>query len=357
MNNEKKVVERNYALDFLKVIGTMLIFFHHYQQVTGAYFSEVNFYCGRFDFAYIVELFFLLSGYFMYSYEDKIKEGLDFKTFFGKRASRLLPIVAVSAVAFNLVNRFYRKAYGINWLAMPMTLWGTITTSLGITEGWGLQESYVNYPTWYISALLLTYCVFYFIVYIAKRCKIPTEYMYIVMICIGMGGLTYSMDQTFLTFGTSRAYYSFFYGILLKKYIDNKGISKKMIWISSIIAIIMPIMIANDTAYMTDGINYMMTYFFYPAIIILLHTDVAKKIFKWKFIGKLSEISYNVYVWHLLILIVLISANRLWELNIQYNNVFVMIASLIVSFIVGTLSHYFIEKPINRYIDKNYFKK
>lgn len=357
MNNEKKIMERNYSLDFLKIIATIIIFFYHYQQVTLARFPGINFYAGQFDFSCMVELFFVLSGYFMFSYEDKIKAGLNFKTFFAKRASRLLPVVAVVAVVFNGANLLYREAFLTNWFSMPITLWSTITTALGISQGWGLPESYVNYPMWYISALLLCYCIFYLINYIAKRLELPTEYMYAVMICIGMGGLTYGMNQVFYTYGTSRGYYAFFFGVLLKKYLNNRKISKRMICGSLAIVIVMAALILFKPTYVTDGIYYLMTFFVYPAIIILMNTDIAKKIFKWKFIGTLSAISYNVYVWHLTLIIILLAVDRLWSLNIVYSNVFLMIGGLIVSYIVGALSHYYIEKPITRYIDKKLFNK
>lgn len=357
MNNEKRIMERNYPLDFLKILGTIIIFCHHYQQVTEAKFSYVNFCFGKFNFGYVVELFFILSGYFICTYEDKIKAGLEFKPFFLKRVSRLLPVVAVSAIVFNFVNDFYKQVFYIDWYGLPVTLWNTLRTALGITEGWGLPESFVNYPTWYISVLLLCYCIFYLITYISKRCKVPTEYMYIVMMCLGMGALTYGISQTFLNYSTSRGYYSFFFGILLKKYIDKNGISKKLIGVSAVIAVVIPLLIVYCTEYVESNINYVVTFLLYPAIIILFHTKPVKKFFGWKGIGTLSAISYNVYIWHLLLLIVLLAANVKYELHIDYTNRMVMIVGLLVSWVVGTLSHYFIEKPINRYIDNNFFKK
>lgn len=69
-----KKEERFYSLDVIKLIATICIIFHHYQQVTGAFFEErLNFYGGRFAFGWIVELFFVLSGYFIYKYMERIK--------------------------------------------------------------------------------------------------------------------------------------------------------------------------------------------------------------------------------------------------------------------------------------------
>ncbi len=58
--------ERKYSLDVLRIIATILIIFHHYGQVTGLYLEgHINYWNGRFYFGYVVEFFFLLSGYFI----------------------------------------------------------------------------------------------------------------------------------------------------------------------------------------------------------------------------------------------------------------------------------------------------
>lgn len=78
--------QREYSLDFIKILATVFIVFHYYQQVIGVYFDKgINFYNGKFYFGYMVELFFVLSGYFMYSYIEKIQKGVTFRKFFLKR--------------------------------------------------------------------------------------------------------------------------------------------------------------------------------------------------------------------------------------------------------------------------------
>ena len=59
---EKNLSERIYPLDTLKFTAAILIVFHHFQQSTGACFSGINFYGGKFYFGNLVELFFILSG-------------------------------------------------------------------------------------------------------------------------------------------------------------------------------------------------------------------------------------------------------------------------------------------------------
>lgn len=90
---------RDHALDFIKVVATALIIMHHYQQ--GVYLSGQGFFFGgQVYFGRLVELFFLISGYVMYKYQDLIKQGLSIKYFYLKRALRLLPLTALAAIVY-----------------------------------------------------------------------------------------------------------------------------------------------------------------------------------------------------------------------------------------------------------------
>lgn len=55
-------MRRNIALDIFRIIAATLIVLHHYQQGTGIVLKYINFYGGKFNFGYIVGLFFLISG-------------------------------------------------------------------------------------------------------------------------------------------------------------------------------------------------------------------------------------------------------------------------------------------------------
>ena len=117
---------RQYSLDCLRIIATVLIVFHHYQQVTGAYFQgKINFSGGRFYFGYVVEFFFLLSGFFMYSYVRKIqKEDLAFRQYIERRFVRLLPLVLISGIAYEIFLYYYTEVIGQSWFDISISIWG-----------------------------------------------------------------------------------------------------------------------------------------------------------------------------------------------------------------------------------------
>ena len=163
--------ERNYSLDFLKIIATTLIIFHHWQQCTGAKFSYgINFAGGKFYWGYIVELFFIISGFVMFRYIDKIKSNeINFKIFAIKRFTRFIPMLFLGAILYEIIIIIYMKMYGTSWFGQQPSFWGTIIDSLGIQNGWFFKDMNVNFPTWYCSVLLLMYVVFYISVRLSNK--------------------------------------------------------------------------------------------------------------------------------------------------------------------------------------------
>lgn len=81
------------SLDFLKILATVALVFHHYQQVLEVKFDNfINFYDGALYLGVLVELFFILSGFFMLPWVKRI---------LGGGARQRLRIVRIAAVQKN----------------------------------------------------------------------------------------------------------------------------------------------------------------------------------------------------------------------------------------------------------------
>ena len=68
----KEKSEYYYTLDLLKFALSLLIFVHHFQLISEIRFSVINFNDGRFYFGYLVELFFVISGFFVSKKQKQI---------------------------------------------------------------------------------------------------------------------------------------------------------------------------------------------------------------------------------------------------------------------------------------------
>lgn len=139
--------QREHGLDFVKVIATLLIVLHHYWQVQNVHIDNfVNFYGGKFYFGYIVELFFVLSGFFMLGSIKRINDGQSFRDFFVKKYMRFQPLVMISVVAFAIVTKIFEALTQMPWGDFQVSLWGIISASLAIQEGWGIPNPSLNNP-------------------------------------------------------------------------------------------------------------------------------------------------------------------------------------------------------------------
>lgn len=226
MEKESIIVKketRNYSLDVLRIVATIFIVFHHYQQTFEVAFpTEINFFYGKFYFGYMVEFFFVLSGFFMATYIPKIQNGQSFTTFIKKRLVRLLPLIAIAALVYELITIWgarngsayvtsLSQSYGYQ-----ISVWGWIIDSLGIQAGGSLPNPFVNNPTWYVSVLICCYVIFYFITSIAKKINANPVWGYIGMILAGFSVDTYGLNLPFLNSTTSRGYIAFGGGHYIK---------------------------------------------------------------------------------------------------------------------------------------------
>lgn len=350
--NEKK---RDYSLDFVKIIATIFIVFHHYQQITGTHFAVgLNFYGGDFYFGFMVELFFVLSGMFMHGYIEKIQNGLEFGPFYFKRFLRLFPLLVAGAITFEIFLSIYQNVYMEPWLGFKPTFWGTVIASLGIQDGWVFANPYVNNPTWYVSVLLLCYCIFYFLTYISGKLKFDQRYLYIFMIFLGIGINTYGINMPFLNASSSRGYYAFFFGVILAGAIKNRKLGWKYTAASLLMVCVLTCLIAfYSTTFMYEGIGYIMTFIYYPALIVFFKSDVVSKIISGKIIGRIGQISFDVFVWHIPLFLLMFILIRVMGLDLNLHTCKAMLCFTIICYVVGTISFYCYEQPVARCIDRN----
>lgn len=354
-------MERKYGLDILKIMATIIIVFHHYQQITGTVFEGINFYGGKFYFGYVVELFFVISGYVIYPYVNKIREkSLRLSEFYLNRFIRLFPMVSISAIGYELFLYIYVCRMGHEFFReWCPTLWGTVLNSLMMQCGWGFTNPEVNNPTWYISVLMLCYVLFYVLVSIARKYKFDVIYLFGVMVLLGVAINTYSLQLPLLNGDTYRGFYSFFWGLILRRLmpiVQEKIMKHKFfaLFVGIITSVIIPLLIYKEHIIVSSDINYLVTFIYYTVIICLLEMLQTNCILKCPFLKTLSEISFNVYLWHITLLIVMyiiiwnFLEGQTWFLCLRIT----MYLFTIASFICGSISYYFIEKPIVSQIEK-----
>lgn len=336
---------REYSLDFLKVFATLLIILHHYQHMFMGEYTFIQYFGGRFYFGYLVEMFFLLSGYFSCHMINEIINGSGyFSGFILKRGVRLLPLMAIAAVVDQLLQ-FVGSGFDFSRLS----LWGTFISSLGLQSIGIFEDPGINGPMWYISVLLLCYVLFYFVTWLSKKLLVSRFWLYAIMIFIGVTGISSDADFPFLNSYTSRGYAAFFSGLCLGLLFEKAGDQKKTVWYFLAVCFLIFFVLCYFCAgeIVDEDIQFILLFMVYPAILLLFKSPAALKLFSHRIWGIMGKISFDVYVWHLNIIRVFLILAALMPTLPVYSRIG-MLFFVLTCAVVGILSYYLIEKPISR---------
>lgn len=341
-------------MDLVKTIATIFIIFHHYQQLTGAYFEGcINFYNGSFYWEFMVELFFLISGFFTWHYVDRIREDSSFKDFFVKKYLRFFPMLVLAGAVTVVVE----YVYYVRLCGQPFyyTLWGLFIGFLGITRWLGCDVT-VNNPMWYISVLLLCYTIFFLITWLARKMKSSPYYFYTLVMILGfiMKNLCEAEGYCWPLFTRviGRGYVCFFLGIIFRNIWGNYRLKemKLLSVIAGIWVIVFIYIFRYKNHYIGNDLWNILCFMVYPAVIIFFGNKWISKLFSSEKLNVLGGMSFNAYLWHYPIIVFLLIVRKVFFIDL--NQIWSMVLTAIVVFVIGAISRKYIETPIARIIKK-----
>lgn len=338
--------KRSYALDALKVAATTCVLFHHFQQVSGARFEHhINFWGDlTFNWWMMVEVFFMLSGFFAWKHTEKMD--MPFGSYIGKKLSRLVPVMALSTIAYTALYFLHFKITGKTWVFRTLpNFWGLIVSCLGIQEGFGFEGYSLNNPTWFVSVLILCYVYHYLITRLARKCRWRMEWVLVFMVFLCQGFKKLGLELPFFESQAVRGYQAFSMGLLLGFFLQNYRLNGAVKALAAGGIALFAAFAAFAPAYTDPDSTFV--FLCIPGLIILSQTETAQKIFRHRFWGTLSEISYNTYVWHAAVQVFLClfvpSVGMGQTLGSMY--LFALIA-----WMAGALSHFLLEKPLRKWV-------
>lgn len=346
--------KREYGLDVLKAAAAALIVLDHFQLCIGADY-RFPFYpgVGDFDFGYLVELFFLLSGLFAARYVQRIRDGLSFREFFLRRYLRLFPLMALSSACWSalfLLLGLHRLDGA--WARQTPSLWSLAVTSLGVQAGWGFANSFINQPLWYLSVLIFCYLLFYVLVRVSKRLGVSPYYLFGGMIFVGAGIRSYDIELPFLNNTMSLGYCSFFAGVLLEALLRRRKPGKPVLFACALLVAGITALMCTDRFTLIGDIKHVLTFLYFPAIIVLFRSEAAARLFRSPVFGLLGRASFNVYVWHMSGILIVTAMNVRGLVHVAAHPMTVMYLFTLCCFAFGIFSHLCIEKPCARLTDR-----
>ena len=277
--------KRCYSLDAVKFLAAVLIVFHHYQQTTGLRFARLNFFEGPVYFGYLVELFFLLSGFFTAQGMERDRQ-TTLGGFMLHRYIRLAPMTALAVLCVTLAAWVWRIAAGDWWNGQSIGIWQAAENAL-------LLEASVIGPTWYLCVLVRCCLLYKLFLCLAQRLGVTPFYFFALPVCL------LGREALGVTANMSRGLVAFFWGIFLyciyRRVADLPALKPALIVVLAVCAF--PAFFGIEGMYGTQ--NLVLVFFAYPALVLLMLTSsLLRKVFDHRFWGVLGAASFEMYLWH-----------------------------------------------------------
>lgn len=353
--------------DGLRGVFCLLIVFLHFEKELIPIKLFSNFFVRE---SYIfVDYFFVLSGFVISLSYPKIFEFNLFANYLKKRFIRLYPLLIyttiimflwilfrdyIAAIKPHLFEKVKGETLGFNFQKLLDTLLLTNSTKLlGDTNG-------INYPTWSISAEMISYLLFGLISWIFKEKKriiLLTIYFFSLAFCV--------LHQKYFLgseFGFVRGIMCFSAGSLAYEFYMTKRIKIAPIFENILPFVLLLLMFI--LYYLYPGFDFKMNTiskqifgaifipaFFSISIFILSKTNsFLSKILENKILLFLGKISYSIYLNHALLIILIPKfLFRIVRIELtELNQVFVLILTILVIIIYSYLTYNIIEKRFQK---------
>lgn len=212
-----------------------------------------------------------------------------------------------------------------------------------------------NHPTWYLCVLLICYICYWLILWLAKRLSVIPRYMFIAMIFLGMGIITYNIAFPYLNRSVARGYVAFFTGVVL---VDlYKTVLEKHRKITccislGVILLFVILYVVDAGFFLTDGQEFLLTFLFYPALIALfVCSETVIKLFSHRIFRTFGAVSFEMYLWHFVIFMFISTLDAYGVINFQ-SNYRTMLGVLLIIIIWGYIACYLVELPLTEWLIK-----
>jgi len=342
-----------WIFDVIKPVAATLIVFHHYQQVFKCEFSGINFYSGLFNFGYLVELFFMISGFLtLYTFKE-CAGGSQLLKCFCHKLKRVFPVVTIACIYTLLIKTLIHTG-SFTELSALWNIKTLVANFLLLFSGYPFfSMTGYNNPTWYIAILIQCYAVFYILKYITNKLHIKFLFTVSTLIIV----VIVLKELSLFCYDSFRGFESFFIGVIVCDLAENqKAIVKKVKIIKNkkllTILLSITIIITFSSIFIIPKYQRIALVFgVYPEIVIIsyLYRNVRLNSKVCSAFKLLCGISFEVYIWHypFMATIQLILQNMDYGIAHGY---FTMAIFTLAVWLICLFIYRFIEQPINKFI-------
>jgi peptidoglycan/LPS O-acetylase OafA/YrhL len=306
-----------------------------------------------------VDLFFVLSGFVMaMTYKPLFEHGFKSRAyilFLGRRLARVYPLYLLITLVF----------FGLNQTAShnvapdaPKSV-ASLVANIFLVQAWGVAPSYIG-PAWSISTEWAAYMLFPLLValtltnraVIAAACGIAAAAA-LTMLAVLPADITHVVrvrGPLDMSIGTNygpavRCIVEFTFGLLCWRVSQTawgKRLQGNGAGFFAALAILFLLAIKGSDIFIV---------LLMPLLVLSLSADtgVPARVMGWRVIHWLGEISYSVYLVHVLTFWLAWRLRHLWGmLPFGHVEALVLLSQALITLIIATLTYQFIEKPGRR---------
>ncbi len=333
--------ERNYTIDFFRIIFILIICIHHFQSIINTKFINSGYIC--------VEFFFIVSGFFLYKSFKKNSDSTSLK-YTVDRIKKLYPLYIFAFIIMLILTTV--ESYFRGNLNIQKNVFTSISEVL-LLQNVGIFNGGINYPMWYLSTLIVAG---FFIFELLKRDKnlylkilgplsILIYFAFInknygtLEVWDNINGIYLPLVRTFvdMTIGCILSYIIDEYYVKIKNSIDSHKMFFRILEIINYA--ILFYLIINNTPYQI----YSVIAFTILISFANLDNSICYKLFNNKVFRYNGDLTYSMYVNHASI--ILIFTHLYKRLNYLQDNPLI---SICIYIIVLILYSYCIDKIVKK---------
>lgn len=294
-----------------------------------------------------VDLFFVLSGFLLASiYHDRIGSSETFARFLQARMARLYPLHAIIACAFAFLG-IALHILGIQ-PRVPSTFDpAQLPSHLALLHAWnGSGQQALNFPSWSLSAEFFLLLVFPILLMVMKRAGYRGMIALALVSALGFHALNVYRGAEHWTGATSqlgnlRALPFFIAGMAVADFVRERG-TLTLSW-----RIPAGLALTALTAMLLDW-PHEISLLLFPLLIgsmVLAERRHCPAIASHPAVGRLSKLSYGVFLLHTISGIALIQVVKLLDLQSPLLIVLLMALMMPLTFLASAVTNRLIEKP------------
>ena len=345
--------KRNGTLDFLKGCAAVCIVLHHASGMSG---MTNFFYGGTLYIGYLVELFFMISGYLAVL---TFREQRPLAQAFVNKCRRLYPTAMLSIAVFLALEIVVKVMFDQYWMYgwTPTSTYGLFNifssltlTSVGGAFGYEITRP-LNSPTWYLNVLVLCYALFYAAAWLRRRLELKSALPLHAAICLlGASVMSYQINVPFLNGATGRGYCAFFLGCCLAWLTQHSAqdarLDRRLKWGALAVLCVSAVLLVFDPVTMMDNQWGALTFVIYPALLLFVcRSRVCAALFNHSLFSLFGQVSFQSYLWHIPVFFAMTIVTR--SLNIVLPTDWRMLTAFAVgNEIIALLMFLLVEKPL-----------